>query len=232
MTDKTATIYQTTKYDIFKTLTGNRDLINEHLARLAISILQNNMLEFNPIIVNEDMFIIDGQHRLEIAKNNNLPIYYVIAPDAKIEEVIAFNENNKPWNNSTFINSYAIRGYKAYVWLKEFMIQYGINLTQALMFIYGSDGRWSHAIVRKGEFEVTDTQKETAAKRADVFYGVRPYIKGSGFVPRGFVMELILLIDEGLGKKLVTSLQRKGIQFVPEEKVKNTHQQLRELMEK
>lgn len=222
-------IKSTKQYDKFKLIEGNRNLVPGHLARLTVSILQKNLLAQNPIIVNERFEVIDGQHRLEIAKSNDLEIFYLVVPGASIEEVVVLNANNRSWNGTDFLNSYASRGRKDYIWLRRFMDDYSISLTQALAFLYGHDSSWSSRSIRSGKLAINEAQKENAVQRADVLYDIRPYIKRSGFIPRAFLLELIHFVDKGHGKELAQALQKRGEHFIPESSRKEAYKQLREL---
>lgn len=56
-------------YDLFKIIEGTR-ISNSNL------ILRDEKID--PILVNKDMYIIDGVHRFIGLKNNNLEIPYII----------------------------------------------------------------------------------------------------------------------------------------------------------
>ena len=74
-------VEETTDYKQFKKVKGNRGYAQRHLKNLVSSIAQNNLLQYSPIIVNDKMEVIDGQHRLAAAQSLGLPIYYVVAGD-------------------------------------------------------------------------------------------------------------------------------------------------------
>lgn len=225
-------IQKTTDYNKFSLIQGNREIIAGHVAKLATSILQRNMLPQNPILVNEKYEVIDGQHRLEVARNNNLEIYYMIVPGAAFEEIVALNSSNRVWNSMDYVNGYASKGSKDFMWLKEFIDQYGISVTQALTFLFGSEGGWPRTAVRRGDLNLTEEQKKIAESRAEVLWGIRPFIKRSGFVPRAFLLELLHLHDEGLGEKLIKGVRAKGSSFMPEASRKDAYAQLRLLLAK
>ncbi|MEK6878376.1 MAG: ParB/Srx family N-terminal domain-containing protein, partial [Nanoarchaeota archaeon] len=73
-------IEKTTDYKMFKKLKGNRNIYKPHLNGLIQSIQEENLLQYNPITINSDMEIVDGQHRLEAAKILKLDIYYLVNP--------------------------------------------------------------------------------------------------------------------------------------------------------
>ena len=105
---------------IFKLLKGNRPPNPHHVKRLASSIEKFGMLA-NPILVNEDYEIIDGQHRYLAAKETGSPVYYIIAEGYALEQVHALNMNQKNWTAIEFLNGYADMGIEDYVILKKFL---------------------------------------------------------------------------------------------------------------
>ncbi len=220
-------ITKTTDYSQFKTIQGNRNLNQRHLAELTISIMSKNMLDRNPIIVNDKMEIVDGQHRFEVAKNNNLPIYYLVMPGAHIEEVVRLNATNKAWNSKDYIESFAVRGNKDYIWLLEFVRDYDLSVSQALIFLYGTQGTTVFKTIKQGKFNPTEAQKETATKRADYFYEIRPFINRRGEVPKSFVRAFIACAEEGLLDKVIEGVKKSGKSFLPETHVSEAVRQLK-----
>jgi len=104
---------------IFKKSEGNRPVNPLHVRRLSQSIETFGML-FNPIIVNEQYEVIDGQHRLEAARLAKSPVYYLIAPKYGLKQIQALNLNQKNWTQKDFMEAYASMGLKSYIQLKRF----------------------------------------------------------------------------------------------------------------
>ncbi len=220
------TIQKTKDYNKFDSVSGNRFVNQRHLANLTISVGKKNMLAQNPILVNEKFEVIDGQHRLEVARNNDLEVYYIVVPGARIEEVIQLNANSKEWVIKDYIASYATRGFKPYIWLQEFMDEYSLSFTQACLFVYGSDVKWVHTTIKKGAFEPTDEQKARALDRADILWDVRPFIKQVGQVPKAMVLALIDMEEKGHAKELVKAIKTQGKPFIPAKFRKDAFEQL------
>jgi ParB-like chromosome segregation protein Spo0J len=78
-------ILKTSDYTLFRTIEGNRNINLLHLNRLRQSMLEKYL--FTIIIVNENMEIIDGQHRFTVCRELGLPVYYVICQDYGLAEV-------------------------------------------------------------------------------------------------------------------------------------------------
>lgn len=110
---------ETKDLQIFKTLSGNRPPNPQHVKRLADSIRKYGML-INPILVNEKMQVIDGQHRLLAAKEAGSHIYYIIVRGYDLTHVHALNLNQKNWTGADFLEGYANMGIPDYVLLRDF----------------------------------------------------------------------------------------------------------------
>lgn len=113
-------VYRTNDLSIFNQVKGNRPPNPQHIKRLCHSIKTNGVLQ-NPIIVNQDMDIIDGQHRLLAAKEASSSVFYIIVDGYSLKEVQVLNLSQKNWNKTDFLNGYADMGVKPYVKLRDFI---------------------------------------------------------------------------------------------------------------
>lgn len=95
-------VYRTNDLSTFKTLPGNRVPNLQHINRLIYSINKYGM-KCNPILVNERLEVIDGQHRLEAAKSANTFVYYIIVNGYNLTEVHTLNLNQKNWAKSDYM---------------------------------------------------------------------------------------------------------------------------------
>lgn len=112
-------VYQTSDLSIFKQIDGNRIPNLQHIKRLADSIRVYGM-KCNPILVNERMEVIDGQHRLMAAKEANSFVYYIVVDGYSLNEVHTLNLNQKNWTKKDFMDGYANMGIESYIKLKVF----------------------------------------------------------------------------------------------------------------
>lgn len=115
--------YQTTNYSLFKKLRGNRPISMIHVKRLEESIKKYGMLEVD-LIVNEHFDVIDGQNRLQAAKNAGVPVYYKVVGGYGLREAKILNENMAKWKKSEHLESYCELGYPEYIKFREFMTEY------------------------------------------------------------------------------------------------------------
>jgi hypothetical protein len=155
-------LYRTTNYDQFKTLIGNRELYGPHIKRLVHSISKQDLLEHNPILVNEAMEVIDGQHRLAAARELGVPLYYTTVSGTSIETAQELNIANRGWNTADFLESYVKRGFPDYITLKEFVIRYETPIIFSASLLSYNQERGAvlpgeiGTVFRSGQFKITD----------------------------------------------------------------------------
>lgn len=113
-------VYQTNDLGMFNQIKGNRPPNPQHIRRLSSSIKENGVLQ-NPIIVNENLDVIDGQHRLMAAKQSFSSIYYIVVKGYALDEVQILNLNQKNWTKKDFMEGYADMGIEPYVKLRNFI---------------------------------------------------------------------------------------------------------------
>jgi len=117
------TVYKTNDLSMFNEIKGNRPPNPQHIKRLTDSIKTNGLL-CNPILVNEDYEVIDGQHRLLAAKEAKSNIYYIILKGYALKEVHALNLNQKNWTKKDFMEGYAEMGIESYIKLRDFTVNH------------------------------------------------------------------------------------------------------------
>lgn len=111
-------VYRTTNLEQFKSLSGNR-VVNVS-KKLRDSIREHGVA--TPIKVNKKMEVIDGQHRLAVAKELNIPIEYEF--DKTGISVAELNSTSKSWRLGDYIHQYATLGNMEYVRLANLLKQY------------------------------------------------------------------------------------------------------------
>lgn len=122
-------VYSTYDYSRFKKLQGNRDVFEERKKLIMQSIAERGWIR-NPIVVNKNMEIIDGQGRFEALMELSMPIEYIVADNATIDDCIALNLKQKNWTTNDFIECYARQGKQSYLTLKDVIEKYpNLNIT-------------------------------------------------------------------------------------------------------
>lgn len=142
-------VYKTYDLSIFKSIDGNRVPNLQHIRRLTDSLKVHGM-KCNPILVNEKMEVIDGQHRLQAAKNVNTFVYYIVVNGYKLEEVHTLNLNQKNWNKRDYMDGYADMGVESYIKLKEFVQKnYDFTFTDCIAMCSNITTGTTHTMAHK-----------------------------------------------------------------------------------
>ena len=117
-TNESPVIHKTYNYDMFSYIECNRPIDNTR--NLEKSIKQCDLTPYNPIIVDTNYRIIDGQHRYKACINLGLPIYYVICREQPILAMILLNQTQKMWRQEEFLRYHAETKGGCYLDLYEF----------------------------------------------------------------------------------------------------------------
>lgn len=192
-------VQTTTDYSKFKTLIGNRKPNELHIKRLTNSFKERYL--FSPILVNEKMQIIDGQHRFLSAKELNLPINYLIVEGYGLEEVQILNTNSSNWKKEDYLKAYCDLGIEPYLQMRQFMLDFpdfGVAIAEMIL-TDNTNGANNSKVIDKieirmmgfqnGELVITDLSK--AYETAEKVLMFKPYY--DGYNRATFVRTLITL---------------------------------------
>lgn len=150
-------VQETTNYDQFKFMDTNREQKRGHIDRLKQAFEEiGNLTRVQPILVNERMEIIDGQHRFTACKELGQPIYYTQVPGLSVREARSMNILHRGWTADDYAKSYALGGdpnYQKYVQLRE---DYGFNHSVLLAYIYPGTSKGNFRAFRDGELSIPD----------------------------------------------------------------------------
>lgn len=198
-------VYQTEDYKLFTLLDGNRPLNKKKISRIIEEIKGgNDILDLVPVLVRETrtkLEVLDGQHRLEIARQLKRPVHYILqAQDMTLHNVAKVNSNTEKWKDSDFINCYIKAGVRHYKTLADFQKTYGFAVGICLVLLkYGSlkgDGTSGHEKLRldfeQGVFEVKKLKEATMT--AEICKTFEKFPSWSG---RPFVVAICKLLDAG-----------------------------------
>lgn len=136
-------IESTKEYDGFVSITGNRNLNQKKINKIIEDINNGlNLLPYCPIIVyqdNEKNMIVDGQHRFEVSKKIDLPVYYVVADKLTLSQIAMMNSRQDKWTINDFLRAYIKVGIEDYIILKDVVKKYRVNvLTTANYLMTGN----------------------------------------------------------------------------------------------
>jgi CRISPR/Cas system CMR-associated protein Cmr5 small subunit len=181
-------IYQTRSYSRFKEIEGNRPADPKHIKEIVDSINNNGMLK-TLVIVNEKFEVIDGQHRLNGAKETDTPVFFIMVKGYGLDEVRALNLNKSNWKNKDYLHGYVEEGNEDYVKLNNFYNKYSslLRITDCMLICAETPVLATPKKFREGSFKFGDW--EEAEGFVYDLISVRKYY--DGFNRTGFVRALI-----------------------------------------
>jgi len=159
MNESNTKIYYTNEYGMFRFLSGNRDLNESKIKKIIKSVESGlNFFKYNPVMVNEDNFIIDGQHRFFVCKKLKLPVYYVVVPNVELRQVAEINNNQSRWKARDYMNCYIDAGVNRedYQALSDFIAAHKVSISLAInLLMYGKvSGGGKTEAFKDGDFKV------------------------------------------------------------------------------
>lgn len=188
--EKEMAIKKAHDYNLFKKLEGNRPVNEAHVRKLMLSMRKKDLQV--PIMVNPNMEVIDGQHRLEARKRLILPVYYFIGGEYGLQEVQALNTQNKKWNVEDYLQSNLQLGNKEYEVYQWFRKKYGFDHSVSLQLLSGDfRGKEQHDAFNLGLFRANKFQEAKAT--AEMLIQIEPFYKN--FRRRSFVKAILKVLD-------------------------------------
>lgn len=164
-------VNRTKDYSLFKLISTNRPFTESHVNSIMKSIEVNgSWLHDEPIIVNENMEVIDGQHRLAAHKRLELPVYYTVVEGVGIERAYAMNRARRNWTLVDWMNSYSNGGNINY---QRFVKLYDDNeqFSPAVLIAACAEKPLAGALTRQfraGELSLSEDEMKVAQKRLDM----------------------------------------------------------------
>lgn len=157
-------VQSTTEYSLFRFTATNRKISQYRVKELRDSIRVENHLHLRPILVNDDMEVIDGQHRLCAAAGLGVPIYYQVCHEINETSLELLNKAAHSWSNEDWIEHYANRRIIPYVNLREFCREHGLVPSAALVYSgrgFVAPGQQTKAgTISSGELEFYPTMED------------------------------------------------------------------------
>jgi hypothetical protein len=216
MNDSNTKIHFTSDYGTFRFLKGNRDLNEPKIDRIIKSVNSGlNFFKYCPIMVNEDYFIIDGQHRFLACKKLKLPVFFVIVPNFSLRQIAEINNNTSKWKSKDFMNCYidADVHREDYRTLERITEKYKINLSTCInMLMFGRVGGGGMSEpFRNGEFKVN--YEELTVNLFDLAHEYEKY--GAEWRSRAFLqaIEKLMSSDKYDHSLVLKKLEKNSLTF-------------------
>jgi len=151
-------IWKTKNYDQFKYFKSNREVtVNQ---KLSTEIKTNNRLHSHPIVVDKNMYVLDGQHRLDIAREMKIDIYYII-DEMGCEDDIRLTQGSKNWSQNDYLNFHKSHNVAEYIFIDKIINEYDVKLNRILKcFITATDSYSITSSFKSGKIKFRIPQDE------------------------------------------------------------------------
>lgn len=207
-------IHTESNYKQFRILKGNRPLVPGKVKKLIDTVKSGlNLFQYCPILVNEDMYVIDGQHRLEACKQLKFTVYYVIVPNISLVQIAQMNAVSTRWKASDFFNCFIQTGNKDYEVLKDFQTRYNLSINAACSLLMNGSaptGGDASGTFKEGKFQVR--HKEKAEKIMKAVYDYSQCVEDDKILGnRNFIraIQILLATEPYKHKEVVDKLLSK-----------------------
>ena len=145
-------VFETTDYSMFKKIDYNRSVSRSNVKKIMKSIIEYGLIV--PIVISEDGYIIDGQHRLEALIALDMSVWYVVSQNVKEDIVQEVNGVRKNWTSKDWVDCYAEKGNESY---QRLLLQYeiwgGTFPHNAINDAFYKRLQGSSSIIRKGAYD-------------------------------------------------------------------------------
>lgn len=166
-------IFATTQYDKFITeVDGQREVVEKNIKKVEKSFIEKdskvpvikNYMIYDPVLVvvtdTNNLFVIDGQSRLSIAKKHKLIVgYRTIAEQHAVELLYKLNNTATAWDTTSFVNYFGNEKSKNivdYRKLKNLLSDFGVEKITFFTFCNGVNT----ARLKSGKFKYPESDAQ------------------------------------------------------------------------
>lgn len=150
--------HSTCNYAQFSCVKKNRSIDQDHLMQLYDAVSAKNLLAEFPILVDKNLNVIDGQHRLRVAESLGVPIYYIVSERITVDDISSTNGNTRHWRMQDYMDRWLAEGKMEYVVLDRFMKKFPFfTLSEAVHLCHFGDKKYIHSKFTKGEYRCNDS---------------------------------------------------------------------------
>lgn len=195
--EKATTVHVSNDYKKFNFLIENRQTARTHINKLKDAIQRNpEILEVQPILVNEKFEIIDGQHRFTAASELGLPIHYTVVDHLDITTAREMNVMQRRWGVDDYAYSFAKAGNIHYKAFNEYRREYpSVSSTIIQIVIGGGESSNMAQDFRKGDF-IVKREEDDAKWVLDQLDKIREATSGEIPLGKAFVSALLTSINK------------------------------------
>lgn len=184
-------IYETADYSIFKKLKGNRQKNPKFVTKIKESMQKNGWVGA-PILVNSKMEIVDGQHRLEAAKEAGIPVRYINIGDKSIDIVCDLNTTSHVWKMDDYLNRYVEMGNENYIKFAKLCKTYNVNISTTWRALNHSLCNRGMTQFKEGKCVITEDEYTRAAYKLSKFAKLKETFKAMKISGQGSVVDVAI----------------------------------------
>ena len=143
-------------YSKFVYLPENRPIKEPRIDRL-VGLLNQPRGQLNPVIINENWEIIEGQHRVKACQRLQIPVMCVMSHGARIEDCIVMNNTGDKWSFYDYLHSHSHPSrpnHMEYLKIKKFLDEYQLNTTLATWLLSGNSDDYGKTDFQEGTFKI------------------------------------------------------------------------------
>ena len=184
--------FETTDYSKFKKARGNRPVDEAHVNQLKKLIADKDL--HDPIRVNKNMEVIDGQHTLQARKELDLVVPYIIINSDDPLDVARLNTGRKNWSMEAYLNHHCARNKMDYKICKSKMNQYGINVAEAVVLLLKQCSLWNRISTdfKTGKFSIPAGGIENCDKIGSKLMHLKKYFLGMDDTKRRLKRSMVI----------------------------------------
>lgn len=165
-----AFVFESDRYELLTKLLGNRTIVDKNVQNKKDLLEKNGFKSSNPVIVNTNGQIIDGQHRRmaaeELGINYKFTIDTTIIPEESLQVTIELNNSGKPWTANDYITAYAENGNKEYEKLLNFIEKLGLGFSRGLVIYSGHVlSKEERDSIKEGRFTFEEQKAQLGRQR-------------------------------------------------------------------
>lgn len=226
-------IQKTTDYAIFKAVSFNREKNKRHIESIKKIISQENLLHLHPILVNEKMEVVDGQHRLEAAKELGLEVFY-IQDKISYEHILNSNLFQKKLALEDVIKFYAMKdALPDYIRFQEMIQDLELSPKALMGLLFGTVSIPMIGFIKSGRF-VMPSDTRIVDRLTSSFAKFRDFVKEKRITPftmfssANFTVAFrnVVLLNEYNEDTFMSKLQQRWFDLKPQLNAKEWTRQL------
>ena len=201
MEKKIGSIYETNNYGIFK-IKGENRLIDTNKVNALIRQLKEDKRQLQPIIVNNEYEIYDGQHRYAALKILGWNIKYFVDPELTADNIISMNTSQNKWQTPDYLHKQSMENNEYARTLIEIQEKLGFTAPVSLRAICGKC--INDNMIRTGNYKFTKEQYTNGLKKLQWLYNLEKEITKTRTIAskRAFERTLLKILDlENINQK-------------------------------